>query len=334
MKTIILYFILYFVLVFPVFAFSGQENKILRFHDDGTFKIAQFTDIHFKPGVPESQAAIELIIYVLETEKPDMVVFTGDIVTGKPAREGWKAILAPVTDRNVPFAVTLGNHDDEHDMTRAEIMKMLSGYPGFAGKYTSVKAENGDCVIPLKGSENDSTEALLYCMDSNAYTTLETVGKYGWFLYDQVNWYREQSSRFAGEVKSALPALAFFHIPLPEYREAFDSKAKRVGVRKEDECSPVINTGIFAAMRIAGDVLGTFVGHDHVNNYIVNHHGIALAYGMFSGGKTTYTPKTNGSRIIVLEQGARRFQTWLRLRDGNTINRVVFPDDLKSKPVK
>ena len=121
--------------------------------------------------------------------------------------------------------------------------------------------------------------------------------------------------------------VGLFHIPLPEYRIAFDDEENtRYGVRKEDECGPELNTGMFFAMKEMGDVMGTFVGHDHVNDYIVNYHGIALAYGHFSGWKTTYTPEINGARVVVLKEGKREFDTWLRALDGSVRDRASFPE--------
>ena len=39
--------------------------------------------------------------------------------------------------------------------------------------------------------------------------------------FDQINWYRQQSAAYkAQNGGQPLPALAFFHIPLPEYNEA------------------------------------------------------------------------------------------------------------------
>ena len=46
------------------------------------------------------------------------------------------------------------------------------------------------------------------------------------------------------------------------------------GTRMEKACAPAINTGMFAAMKEAGDVMGTFVGHDHDNDYSVMWKGI------------------------------------------------------------
>ena len=50
---------------------------------------------------------------VLDVEKPDLVIYTGDLVFGKPASEALSKALEPVVSRRLPFAVTWGNHDDE-----------------------------------------------------------------------------------------------------------------------------------------------------------------------------------------------------------------------------
>jgi hypothetical protein len=70
-----------------------------------------------------------------------------------------------------------------------------------------------------------------------------------------------------------------------------------------------------------GDVMGIFVGHDHENDYIGSYHGIALAYGRFSGGRNTYGSLTRGARVIVLKENKREFDTWIREKGGN----VLYP---------
>lgn len=306
----------------------SQNSASLSFNREGTFKIAQFTDIHHKPGKVESEPPLQLISYILEAEKPDLIVFSGDIVTGKPVAEGWKEVLAPVVNAGIPFAVTLGNHDDEHDLSREQIRELLNQFPGYLGKNVLNASPYDDYVVHIK-ADRPEEGALLYFLESNAYSTHEKVKGYGWFSHDQVNWYRKVSRENALNDGGRLPALAYFHIPLPEYRIAFNSEAPRRGQRNEDECAPQINTGMFAAMLLEGDVMGTFTGHDHMNDYLVNHFGIALAYGRWSGGKNTYGKLLHGSRIVLLEKGTRSFDTWIHLRDGEIIDRILFPDDLK-----
>lgn len=64
----------------------------LRFRDDGTFRIAQFTDMHLDPSKPrrlaESEKTFARLERVLTSERPDLVVFTGDVVTGAAAECG------------------------------------------------------------------------------------------------------------------------------------------------------------------------------------------------------------------------------------------------------
>lgn len=312
------------------------QSADLRFHTDGKFKIVQFTDTHIKAEAKESEAAFKTIAEVLANEKPDLVVFTGDVVTGRPVDKGWEMVTQPVIQLNIPFAVVFGNHDDENGMSRDEISHLLVRMPGCL---LVPKVENvygfGNYVLSVKSSDGKTNEALLYCMDSNAYSTLETVKGYGWFHADQIDWYRAESRKRAELNGKVLPALAFFHIPLPEYNEAYkNEKQAPVGLRLEDECSPKINSGMFTAMLECGDVMGTFVGHDHVNDYVACLHGVALAYGRFTGGKTTYGDLPNGARIIELTEGMRAFKTWIRTGAGDVLVPVSFPDDFSVSETK
>lgn len=314
--------------LFGMIAFALNAQK-LSFKRDGTFKIVQFTDMHYVHGNPKSDTTLMLIPKILDKEKPDLVVFTGDIVTGKPVKEGWDAVTKFVIDRSIPFAVTLGNHDHEQGVTREEIAEIVTNYPFNINRLSNVSSGRVmDNVIPIYSSEKQLKEAaLIYCFDTGAYSTIEGVSGYDWMTIDQIQWYRKQSLYYT--VKNnfhPLPAVAFFHIPLPEYRLAFnDEKNVRYGVRREEECSPQLNSGMFLTMKEMGDVMGTFVGHDHVNNYIVNYYGIALAYGHFSGWKTTYTPEINGARVVVLKEGKREFDTWLHLLNGSIRDKVTYP---------
>lgn len=318
------------ILLLGVFTFSLNAQK-LSFKKDGTFKIVQFTDMHYKHGDPKSDTTLMLIPRILDTEKPDMVIFTGDIVTGA-VQEGWDAITKFVIDRKIPFAVTLGNHDHEQGITREEIADIVTSYPFNINRLSGASPGRVmDNVIPVYSSLKPLKEAaLIYCFDTGAYSTIDGVGGYDWMTTKQIEWYREQSLHYT--VKNnfhPLPALAYFHIPLPEYKFAFDDEKNiRYGERKEDECPPGLNSGMFFSMKEMGDIMGTFVGHDHVNDYIVNYHGIALTYGHFSGWKTTYTPEINGARIVVLKEGKREFDTWLHQLDGNIKHKVSYPSQL------
>lgn len=326
--------ILITLFVFGVISLSAQR-KALNFDTEGKFKIVQFTDIHYKQGVSASDFAIKLIEEVLDAEKPDLVVFTGDIIWAKPVHQGLDEVFAPVIDRKIPWAYIFGNHDDEFDVSRAELMKYVMKKPYCLAQPGDKKLKGiGNYVLEVKDSKNKKIKTVLYFMDSGSYSPIESIGGYDWFDFEQINWYKKQSAKYTHKNNGEpYPALAFFHIPLPEYPlMKTDPKSAIIGNKEEEECNGKLNTGMFAAMRIAGDVMGTFVGHDHNNDYIGMYHGIALAYGRYSGGKTVYNDLgLNGCRVIELTEDKREFSTYIRLLGGEKIFQVKYPDSIAPK---
>lgn len=320
---------LFAIIICILFQSITAQAQELRFNKEGKFKIVQFTDIHWKAGNPASDVAATMMNEILDAEKPDLVIFTGDIVYASPAREGFIKAFEPVVSRGLPFAVTLGNHDDEHDMNRVEVFEFIKEFP--LNMTSTVEGLSGvtNYILSVKSSDGSKDAATLYVFDSNSYTTLKQLKGYGWIKHDQVQWYIEESKKRSGiNGGEPLPALAFFHIPLPEYFEAVkEGTVFMYGTRMEKVCCPEINSGLFAAMLEAGDVMGTFVGHDHINDYAVNWKGIMLCYGRYSGGNTVYNgiPGGNGARIIELTEGVRGFRSWIRLKDDKVINEFTLP---------
>jgi hypothetical protein len=72
---------------------------------------------------------------VLDAERPDLVVFTGDQLNGQGTSWDPKSVLAKfaaaVTDRGLPWAAVFGNHDDaeENGVPKEELMKLMRALP-------------------------------------------------------------------------------------------------------------------------------------------------------------------------------------------------------------
>lgn len=299
----------------------------LQFNEDLSFKIAQFTDTHFYKGGPRSQEVLDNIRVVMEAEKPDLVILTGDIVTGKPTIESWEILTDLLISFQVPYAVTFGNHEDEAEASRWGLLEYLSDRP-----YCLISDDGGDEVkgygnylLPVYNRKGNA-EKLIYCMDSRSYSLAKDRGVegYGWFDRSQISWFAEKNQAWLAK-NPEVQSLLFFHIPLPEYSQAFDHGEFRKGVRMEEECSPKINTGMFSELVLQGNVLGTFVGHDHNNNYVAQLYNIALCYGYFSGGNSYGDLPLNGARIILLEENKQTFTTWLRRIDGKILYKLELP---------
>lgn len=327
MKKIILSSVL---LLSGFFIQAQQAPEKISFNSNGEFKIAQFTDMHLGHDQEKDRIVGDMIKEVLDSEKPDLVIFTGDNTTMDEVRQAWEAISAELSARRIPWTAVLGNHDDEYAVKRDEIIRIIREQPYCMMKQVAegIKGE-GNHILPIYSSKDgNKTAALLYCLDTNAYSKIKTVKGYDWIGRSQIDWYSRESRKYTERNEGQpLPALTFLHIPLPEYTQAWESfETKRYGDRNEKECSPNINSGMFANMLECGDVMGVFAGHDHVNDYIATLYNIALGYGRASGGKNTYGDKTPGSRIIVLKEGKREFATWLREK-GNMakLNVCTYP---------
>jgi len=305
--------------------FAQAQNKSLTFNQKGQFKIVQFTDVHYVPNNKNSAIALDLIREVMETEKPDFVVFTGDLAFGKPAKKCFDDVLDVVIGYGTPWAFVFGNHDDEHGVSKKEIMNHIQNKAYSFAEYGDKDLYGvGNYVIELKDKWNRNQQMILYFMDSGAYSPIKGIDGYDWFAFSQIAWYRDISSTFTQANKGQpVPSLAFFHIPLQEYREMASIENNIVGSRKEDENPGALNSGMFTAMCESGDVVGVFVGHDHDNDYIGSHRGIALAYGRYSGGDTVYNNLgVNGCRVIELKEGKREFKTYVRLLGGAKLYNV------------
>ena len=91
--------------------------------------MVQFTDIHFGEDEPDDLDNMRLISDIIEQEKPDLAIITGDVVSGyawdKKTRP-WTAVqyanlTKTLTKHSLNWATTAGNHDSEGDLTREEV---------------------------------------------------------------------------------------------------------------------------------------------------------------------------------------------------------------------
>jgi hypothetical protein len=336
-----------------------QPKPALRFRADGTFKIVQITDTHYQIRNGENGQSLvgaeETLAHLreaLEAERPDLAVFTGDNVLTRPQKRGWDDLLGVPESLGIPYAVVLGNHDDEHDWNRVQILQYISAKPhSLAVRGPAELPGAGNYVLPIIGGKDGAAAAAVYCLDSHSY---RYVGKksfpgYDYIRPEQVAWYRGQSAAFTrANGGKPLPALAFFHIPLQEYAllhvpkdEGRYAGAARFYAPKRPVFGTVtkkpgagwLNGGAFAAFVECGDVMGVFVGHDHNNDYVGCHNDIALGFGRCGGHiKSTNNNIGLGSRVLVLREGKREFETWLREAGGKTLWRVSFPKSFASVP--
>lgn len=298
---------------------ADTKKPELKFNSNGTFKIVQFADAHEGPIMDTK--TIDLMNKILDYEKPNLVVLTGDNIDDKcrSAADVKKAInnLAnPMEKRRIPWAVVFGNHDTENDKVGKEAMlRLYMSYPHNISQAGFRDADRiGNYTLLVKSSKSNLPEFNIYMLDSGTYSSL--LQTYDWIKKNQIAWYRNTSAELKAKYGSPIPSLMFFHIPLPEWKELWNS-GTAIGERNEEVSCSYINSGLFQELVRTGDVKGVFVGHDHINDYIGNLQGIILGYSR-SIGYDTYGKEgfSRGARVFIInENNPSKFRTWMRLEE-------------------
>ena len=273
----------------------------------GDFKLLQLTDIHLGGGVlsyDKDLKALKACYALLQATQPDLVVITGDLSYPVGLSSFSFNNTAPVQQfatfmrlMGVPWAFTYGNHDTESYAATSktslnELYKSLSYKTSKTLLYPYVQPNiwgRNNQLIEVRNPDGSLNQGL-FLIDSNAYTG-EGLNKYDYIHDDQVAWYREQVLRMNAEAGRTVPSLVFFHIPLQQYKTAYElytqgSSEVTWHFGSNDEkgskkvCCSEYPSSLFDVARELGSTTGFFCGHDHYNNMSLEYQGLRLTYGM------------------------------------------------------
>lgn len=285
----------------------------LQFKEGQDFTILQFTDLHYGEHTIKDRNSAVLQEKLLNLTNPDLVVVTGDSVSGY-AWDGrntnfysdcWKQWTKPMYKLKIPYAYTLGNHDDQGDLNRKQIVDLDSTHNYSLTQYNPLVKGATNYFIPIypyKNRQSETPAALLWLFDTNDDNCEGTPDSWGCLETDQIKWYEEESDRINKQYGYVPKGLAFFHIPLPEYRD-MHNWSLTYGKRNEGINCPKKNTEFFKSMLIKQNIEATFCGHDHDNDNGGEFYKIELNYGRKTG-YGGYGPSffQRGARVIKLRE--------------------------------
>lgn len=220
------------------------ENK-----DGREFKVLQFTDVHIGGGAfshKKDAWAMNAVATMIQKEKPDFVVVTGDIAYPVPFQSGTfnnknaTMIFAEMMETlGVYWTFAFGNHDTEY-YSRYSRVDICNYYKERNFKYCLFDAGVcddkdyigddamgfGNNMFVVKNPDGSINQALV-TFDSHSYIDGDYFGaawKYDNIHQCQVDWYtREMAKLRKANGNKAVNNLVFFHIPLREYRDAWSN---------------------------------------------------------------------------------------------------------------
>ncbi len=328
-----------------------EEGEVTYLAKEGKndFKLLAFTDMHFDGlGKEGMDKTMEEFLKAMDKERPDLVVFTGDIVTAIFNKERAETLASIMEDYGIYWCAILGNHEGEHPLaySRENLIKLWANDKKYPHCLVEVGPKEisgyGNYVVHLMASDGSIHQSLIF-MDSGDYVTEEEVetlkvseGSYAFIRADQIEWYKQQIKALPENTKSSL----FIHIPLCEYALGWDAiyneadgtiqdtdECKYIsGLQREPVCCAEYNSGLFEVIKELGSTQDVFCGHDHVNDYSIQYQGIGLHYLQASGYSIYGWNEVTGTKTEVLEEQSLQGYTILEMSsDGeNRITRIRY----------
>lgn len=306
----------------------NNTDKTIQFNSNGKLKILHITDTHLKLN-HNFDPTIWLVEKACELETPDIVVLTGDIVTNSDNAEDTKRMINALMNifekRNIPVAVTFGNHDSEQGaMSREELMAYYNTFS------CSVSVDDGETLsgcgtynIPVLSSNGEKVKFNLWVFDSGDY---DENGHYSCVKQDQIEWYNKTSDNLkennngekinslvfqhiiVGEIYDVLEKsdskkpYAYKHLYNDDEYYRFDPEQINYGTIREFPCPGYENYGQFDAMVEKGDVLALFSGHDHTNAFGVKYKGIDIVNSLSTRYIGLFHSTQCGYRVIEVDE--------------------------------
>ncbi|KAK4226868.1 Metallo-dependent phosphatase-like protein [Podospora fimiseda] len=328
-------------------------KPVLRVNDNGRFKIMQLADLHLSTGVGHCRDALpedwkggkceadprtlEFVEKILEEEKPDLVVLSGDQVNGDTAPDAQSAIFKyaeRLIKHKVPYVSIFGNHDDEGSLSRSAQMELIETLPYSLSRAGPVDIDGvGNYYVEVLAKGGSGHSAItVYLLDTHAYSPNERkYHGYDWLKKNQIEWFKKTARSLKKEHKEYTKHhmdVAFIHIPIPEYR---DPNLLLYKEWKEPSTAPLYNSGFYDALVEEG-VSMVSCGHDHVNEYCGLSKDpetdkpllwMCYAGGTGFGGYAGYGGFHRKIRIFDFNMNEARITTWKRVEWGEDVNKRV-----------
>lgn len=317
---------------------SAKSHK--EIDSSGDFNILQLSDIHMSV-MDDAKTNYKFIQKTIDEAKEitnknlHLIAISGDIFTFAN-KDNVKELVAFFEKQETPWTLTFGNHDEQGYFS----IDWLTNY------FTSIsKQENSNLLFrdfpndDVFGSANFVIDLPIYnnqhrqivMIDSNRYNYGEGYG-YDYIHNDQIDWYLRAYDYLTHKYDET-NSLAFFHIPVPEYGDAYndakdDKKTNstfleggqyvfengawqpRTQVTRnvhndKSDGSPKVNTGFYSVVQELGYTKGFFVGHAHTNTNCMEYkpnvedkNSVALCYGVKATDRVYMDENMMGGQLI------------------------------------
>lgn len=286
---------------------AGCTKKEVKRADDTAYVILMLTDIHLEDDKNYQKRAFRTMDELVKLSKPDFIIVTGDVNEVFDCNDKIFTVFGEKMESyKTPWTFTFGNHDAQgsawskkdiadylESLEYCRFQKGSDDVYGYGNNYFNVTDENGKIIQTIFTLDTSGPESGTHFVEQS-----------------QIDWYKNAVREIAveanGDPTATVPSIMFTHIPMREYKEAYDEAKKNKtivhGKRREKECPDETEDDLLETLVSVGSTTAYYCGHEHKNNYVVYKDGIRLSYGE-TCRHTWYIPTRGGLVINVKKDG-------------------------------
>ncbi|MBR6509051.1 MAG: metallophosphoesterase [Clostridia bacterium] len=299
---------------------SGKDFIILNLTDP------QLGNEGWGHAHPNQMVLREILRILIDRVHPDLITVSGDFAL--PGHTDAYRHFADLMDSfRIPWAPVWGNHDNE--MGSSYIDSIADEYlthqyclyekgPSTLGNGNYVIGIEEDGIIVEGLIMMDSHNKELYESQNGKVSSVNAK-----LLPAQLIWYREQVEIL--RKRGCNDTTLILHIPIYAYRTAFqmafspafiptqvsiedsykedcwnEGYKDSFGVCYEGVSSYPVDDGVFDLIKHLNSTKTVVAGHDHVNNFVIQHKGIRLVYGTKTGIGSYWNRTLNGGTVLKI----------------------------------
>ncbi len=296
------------------------------------FVILNLTDLHmidkdWQENSDMLQHLLRTVDALVEQTKPDLITISGDF-TFAGNDYAYHCFIKWLDGYAIPWAPVWGNHDNQDGPEYIDdIADLFLGAKHCIFEKGDPALGNGNYVVRI--CEAGRPVYALIMMDCHDLATAPDGQLRRDHLWpSQMTWYEQQVQSMPG-VKNAI----ITHVPLYGFHYAFDTAwnsnydpktvtleqshdphywnegyKNSYGVNHEGVHSCPYDAGEFGTLVRLGATDLVISGHEHVNNFVIDYHGISCVYSLKTGHGAYCDPILNGGTVIRVGDAGRTIE--------------------------
>ncbi len=269
---------------------------------------------------------------LIERVSPDLITLSGDLsYAGDFA--SYRKFADYFDSFQIPWTCCFGNHDNQDgDEPVQKVLEEYRRHPYFVFEPCDPALGNSNFVILIeKNGKSAEGVILMDTHDKIPYTKDECGKNLAWagLTPQQLEWYRNRIADL--EQQGCRDSTLITHIPINAYLAAAKAAFKQAepnrsvtladsdgtdpwnagyedsyGVFHEPISAYPEDEGAWDLICELGSTKHIVCGHNHINNWVVNYHGVRFIFGTKTGIGSYFEPDLNGGTVLMINQNGVR----------------------------